>query len=60
MSIVENENLKSERQKVEIRITEDMSGKRLDAVLAGMMPEYSRSFIQKLFENGSITVGGDQ
>ena len=24
-----------------------------------MMPEYSRSFIQKLFENGSITVGGD-
>ena len=59
MSIVENENLKSELQKVEIRITEDMSGKRLDAVLAGMMPEYSRSFIQKLFENGSITVGGD-
>lgn len=59
MSIIENENLKDERQKVEIRITEDMSGKRLDAVLAGMMPEYSRSFIQKLFENGSINVGGE-
>lgn len=59
MSIIENENLKGE-QKVELTVAEEMSGKRLDSVLAGMMPEYSRSFIQKLFENGSITVGGDQ
>lgn len=58
MSIIENENLKGE-QKVELTVAEEMSGKRLDSVLAGMMPEYSRSFIQKLFENGSITVGGD-
>lgn len=58
MSIIENENLKGE-QKVELTVDEEMSGKRLDSVLAGMMPEYSRSFIQKLFENGSITVGGD-
>ena len=58
MSIIENENLKGE-QKVELTAAEEMSGKRLDSVLAGMMPEYSRSFIQKLFENGSITVGGD-
>ena len=46
-------------RKVELTVAEEMSGKRLDSVLAGMMPEYSRSFIQKLFENGSITVGGD-
>ncbi len=59
MSIIENENLKDECQKVELTVAEEMSGKRLDSVLAGMMPEYSRSFIQKLFENGSITVGGD-
>lgn len=58
MSIIENENPKGE-QKVELTVAEEMSGKRLDSVLAGMMPEYSRSFIQKLFENGSITVGGD-
>ena len=58
MSIIENENLKGE-QKVELTVAEEMSGKRLDSVLAGMMPQYSRSFIQKLFENGSITVGGD-
>ena len=58
MSIIENENLKGE-QNVELTVAEEMSGKRLDSVLAGMMPEYSRSFIQKLFENGSITVGGD-
>ena len=58
MSIIENENLKGE-QKVELTVAEEMSGERLDSVLAGMMPEYSRSFIQKLFENGSITVGGD-
>ena len=58
MSIIENENLKGEH-KVELTVAEEMSGKRLDSVLAGMMPEYSRSFIQKLFENGSITVGGD-
>ena len=58
MSIIENENLKGE-QKVELTVAEEMSGKRLDSVLAGMMPEYSRSFIQKLFENGSITVGGN-
>lgn len=58
MSIIENENLKGE-QKVELTVAEEMSGKRLDSVLAGMMPEYSRSFIQKLFENGSITIGGD-
>ncbi len=58
MSIIENENLKGE-QKVELTVAEEMSGKRLDSVLAEMMPEYSRSFIQKLFENGSITVGGD-
>ena len=59
MSIIENENLKDEQQKVELKVTEEVSGKRLDAVLAGMLPKYSRSFIQKLFENGSITVGGD-
>ncbi len=47
-----------EIRKIEISITEEMSGKRLDAVLAGAIPEYSRSFIQKLFENGHVSAGG--
>ena len=34
MSIIENENLKDECQKVEVTVAEEMSGKRLDTVLA--------------------------
>ena len=37
---------------------QEQQGVRLDAVLAGLLPELSRSFIQKLFEKERITVNG--
>jgi len=42
----------------EIYITEETKGTRLDLVLSAGLEEYSRSFIQKLFEKGSISVNG--
>ncbi len=45
-------------QKIEFRITEEMSGTRLDLVLSAAFEEFSRSFIQKLFETGKISVNG--
>lgn len=47
------------QQKLEITINEEMSGTRLDLVLSACLEEFSRSFIQKLFENGRITVDGE-
>ena len=41
-----------------LSITEEMCGRRLDAVISAALDEYSRSFIQKLFESGNITVNG--
>lgn len=41
-----------------LTITEEMQGHRLDLVLAANLEDFSRSFIQKLFENGSISVNG--
>lgn len=45
--------------KAEIVIDDEMNGTRLDLVLSACMEDFSRSFIQKLFENGSITVDGE-
>lgn len=45
-------------QKIELTISEEMNRTRLDLVLSVALEEYSRSFIQKLFENGRITVNG--
>jgi len=45
-------------QKTEFKITEEMSGTRLDLVLSAAFEEFSRSFIQKLFENEKIQVNG--
>lgn len=47
------------QQKLEITINEEMSGTRLDLVLSACLEEFSRSFIQKLFESGRITVDGE-
>lgn len=47
------------QQKTEITITEEMNGTRLDLVLSACLENFSRSFIQKLFENGRITVNGE-
>ena len=39
-------------------ITEEMKGTRLDLVLSVTLEDYSRSFIQKLFDEDRITVNG--
>ena len=41
-----------------LSITEETKGTRLDLVLSAGLEDYSRSFIQKLFEMGSISVNG--
>ena len=46
-------------QKIEIIITEEMNGTRLDLVLSAALEEFSRSFIQKLLEGGSVSVNGN-
>ena len=42
----------------EINITEETQGTRLDLVLSAGLEDYSRSFIQKLFEKGGVSVNG--
>ena len=42
----------------EFNITEETSGTRLDLVLSAGLEDYSRSFIQKLFERGAVSVNG--
>ncbi len=46
------------QQRIEIIIDEEMKGTRLDLVLSACLEEFSRSFIQKLFENDRIYVDG--
>ena len=47
------------QQRIEIIINEEMKGTRLDLVLSACLEEFSRSFIQKLFENDRIHVDGE-
>lgn len=47
-----------ENNRIDIQVDDNMAGKRLDAALAGAMSEFSRSFIQKLIENGSVLIDG--
>lgn len=47
------------QQRIEIIISEEMKGTRLDLVLSACLEEFSRSFIQKLFENDRIYVDGN-
>ena len=37
-------------------VTEEEQGERLDKYLAGLLPEVSRSFIQKLLNQEEVTV----
>ncbi len=46
-----NKNLK-------LTASESDAGKRLDRCLAGMLPDYSRAYLQKLIKDGKITVNG--
>ena len=45
-------------EKLNFIITEENAGIRLDLVLSAGLEDYSRSFIQKLFDAGNITVNG--
>ena len=45
-------------KKTELIINGEMDGTRLDLVLSVALEEFSRRFIQKLFEKGKITVNG--
>ena len=44
---------------LEFNITDDSAGTRLDLVLSAGLEDYSRSFLQKLFETGNISVNGE-
>ena len=41
-----------------IELTSEASDKRIDAWLSGKVSDYSRTYIQKLVEDGSVTVNG--
>lgn len=43
---------------IEINLDDEHKGIRLDLVIASMLEDYSRSFVQKLFEKGAIEVNG--
>ncbi len=45
-------------EKIIINIDETAAGKRLDAALAAMLPDLSRSFLQKLIEQGDVLAEG--
>ncbi len=42
----------------EIIIISEQDGERLDKSLAALLPDYSRSYIQKLIENGAVLLNG--
>jgi len=41
-----------------LRLDDDVIGQRLDKVLSGLLPEFSRSRIQQWIEDGHVTVNG--
>lgn len=45
-------------QSLQVNITDENKGTRLDLVLSANLEDYSRNFIQKLFENGNVEVNG--
>lgn len=47
------------QKRIELLINGEMDGTRLDLVLSVALENFSRSFIQKLFEKGKITVDGN-
>jgi len=48
----------SEDRQIQITVAENEAGQRLDAFLAAKIPDMSRSYIQKLIEDGLILVNG--
>jgi 23S rRNA pseudouridine1911/1915/1917 synthase len=51
-------NQKIEPNQLSVIVSQDDSGKRLDAVIAHATADYSRSFINKLIKAGQVTVNG--
>lgn len=45
-------------EKMESTITGEQAGKRLDVVICGLDPEFTRTRVQKIIENGGVTVNG--
>ena len=45
---------------IQFNISDNNEGTRLDLVLSAGLEDYSRSFIQKLFEGGLIQVNGEE
>jgi len=45
-------------ERVELTVSEEDAGRRLDALLAAMLPERSRSSLQKQIEEGSVLLNG--
>ncbi|MDD4200746.1 MAG: RluA family pseudouridine synthase [Eubacteriales bacterium] len=45
-------------EKLEVNITCENEGTRLDLVLSAALEDYSRTYIQKLFEKGNISLDG--
>ena len=43
---------------IEITVNVEASGKRLDAALAILLPDYSRSRLQKWLKDGAVVVNG--
>lgn len=49
----------TQRITLSARVTDALSGKRLDQAAAGLFPEYSRSRLQGWIESGSLRVNGE-
>ena len=43
---------------IKITVEDDMKGSRIDAAIAGIVQNLSRSAVQKLIEQGSVSVNG--
>ncbi len=52
--------MKDKATKIEMFITEEMIGTRLDLVLSANFDAYSRNFIQKQFELGNVKLNGEE
>lgn len=46
-------------KKIRIEIRPEEEGSRIDVVIAGQLPELSRSYIQRIIKGGGLTEGGE-
>lgn len=52
------DDISAELAPVSLQLTDDAMGQRLDKVLSGLLPDFSRSRIQQWIEEGHVTVDG--